>query len=423
MRARASDEQGFVLATAIMLTTVVLGLGLGLLLLTDGQQRAAGREQATESAFDLAEAALNAQVGQLSRSWPAKEGEALPDVKTNGVVRCTASTSTATNGCPTSESLSAGYSNLSTGSCPTGAATEAWGSPLTNPWTTYVRDNESKESTVFNPGVEQKEPGYDGNEDGKVWVRSVGVVQCHWVTLITLVSRQQVALNFPHDALSGNWFEITNNGKKVIVNTAGESTNPVSQPGEISMRCEGLGAQPCESWSESKEQISPNTTKAPANPSPLLSAELLAGQKAQAQAAGTFHSGAAGTCPKSTAETSGLPAYVEGCGDLKLTGGVGNSSASPGFLVIADGTLELLGNAEFFGAIYAVNPTNLSSAIVKLGGTSQVIGAIDVDGKGGIELGSSKANLIFDPRGILGAKSYAGATPTRNSFRVLPEGQ
>ncbi|HWG09391.1 MAG TPA: hypothetical protein VN672_10340 [Solirubrobacteraceae bacterium] len=416
---RAGDEQGFALVAAIALLSIIMGLGLGLLLLTDSQQRASARERASESAFNIAEAALNAQVGQISRAWPATKAEFESN---GGVTRCTAATSTATNGCPTAASLSAGYPNISPVPCPAGAKTEAWGSPLTNQWTTYVRDNEIPESTAFNSSGEQGKPAYDANGDGKLWVRAVGVVQCRWVSVVTLVSRQLISVSFPKNSLTGNWFAITNNGNKVLVNTAGEP--PVSQPGEISMRCESLGATPCESWDESKNQVSPPPTKpATPTPSPLYNAEQLAGLRSQALAAGTFHSGAAGTCPSTLEETKGLPAYIEGCGDLKMTGGIGNSYASPGFLVIADGTLELKGNAEFFGTIYAVNPTNLSSAVVILGGTAQVVGAIDVDGRGGIELGSSKANLIYDPRSIEELKTYSGATPTRNTFRVLPEGQ
>jgi Tfp pilus assembly protein PilX len=417
---RAGDEQGFALVAAIVLLTVIMGLGLGLLLFTDNQQKASAREQASESAFNVAEAGLNAQVGQLSRAWPAKETEALPD-NVNKVVRCTAATSTATNGCPDTGSLSAGYPNISPVPCAAGAATEKWGSPLTNQWTTYGRDNGTAGSTVFNSATVQSQPGWDANGDGKLWVRSAGVVQCRVVSVITMVSRQLIALNFPHGVATGNWFAVTNNGNKVIVNTAGEP--PVSQAGEISMRCEGLGATPCETWDKSKKQISPDTTKAPPTPSPLMSAEQLASMKAQAQALGTFHSGANGTCPTSLSQMSGLPAYIEGCGALKMTGGVGNSSATPGFMILADGTLELKGNAEFFGVVYARNPTNSTGAIVSLGGTSAIVGAIDVDGNGGMELGSSKANLIYDPRAIDEVKSYAGATPTRNTFRLLPASQ
>jgi hypothetical protein len=52
-----------------------------------------------------------------------------------------------------------------------------------------------------------------------------------------------------------------------------------------------------------------------------------------------------------------------------------------------------------------------------------VRGAINVDGSGGIEFGSSKANLIYEPQAIYELKTYAGATQTRDTFRVLPSNQ
>jgi type II secretory pathway pseudopilin PulG len=418
---RASEEQGFVLVAAIILLTVMMGLGLGLLLLTDGQQKASASEQASESAFNVAEAALNAQVGQVSRSWPGtikfQENEIYP--KTG----CTAASSTAANGCPTAESLKIGYPSSST-TCPAGSPKDAWASTTTNPppeWTTYVREPESVANTYFNSTVEKNLANWDEHSYEKLWVRAVGVVQCRMVVLVTQVARQQITLNFPKDAATGNWFKVTNKGNKVIVNTAGEP--PVGETGPVSMRCSGLTEAECKQWSKEKEQISPDTTGVPPTPSPLLNEAQTEALKAQAQAAGTFHSAALGNCPGSLEEMSGLPAYVEGCGNLKMTGGEGNSVANPGFLVLAEGTLELKGNAEFHGVIYARNPSNLSGPVVTLGGTAQVFGAIDVDGNGGIEFGSSKANLIYEPKAIVNLKAYAGATPTRNTFRVLPVNQ
>ena len=416
MMARARNEDGVVLVSAIILLVVMLAMGLALLLFGDNQQRASAREQASEAAFNLAEAALNAQVGQLSSRWPAKQEKAgeFP-------FSCTEATSTGADYCPTAASLKAAYpASLSPVACSAGSMTDAWGSPLTNKWTTYVRDD-LENAPLFNSTAEKSAPAFDENGNEKLWVRAVGVVQCKVVSLITLVARQQIALNFPRNAVAGNWFKVTNEGKKVIVNTAGEP--PVGQPGEISMRCEGVLPGHCEEWNKEKEQISPNTTGAPPTAPFAVNEEQLAALKAQAQAAGTFHSGASGTCPKTLEETSGLPAFIEGCGALQLTGGVGNSQASPGFLILADGTLTLLGNAEFWGAIFADNPTNFSGAVVTLGGTTQVRGAINVGGNGGIEFGSSKANLIYNSQAIKEVKSYAGATPTRNTFRVLPVSQ
>jgi type II secretory pathway pseudopilin PulG len=408
----ARDEQGFVLVTAIAVLTVMIGLGFGLLLFADNQQRAAAREQSSESAFNLAEAALNAQVGDVSRLWPGDEEREY-------LLSCTAATSTATNGCPDPGSLSAGYPQGGPATCPAGTATEKWGSPLTNKWTTYVRDD-AGESPYFNSATEQGQPTWDANKDGKVWVRSVGVAQCHVVTLTTLVSQQFIPTNFPHNAATGNWFDTSNNGNKVIVNTQGKEA---SQPGAVSMRCTEPHPTPCKNYDVAHGQVSPDTTNAPPSPSPTLSATQLEALKEQARWAGTYWPNKAGSCPPSLAAASGLPAYVEGPCELSYTTGVGNSAGAPGFLIIAHGTLELNGNAEFYGVIYALNPTNSSGKVVTVHGTSNVFGAIVVDGNGGIDFGSSAANLVYEPTAISLIKTYAGATPTRNSFRVLPINQ
>ena len=64
-----------------------------------------------------------------------------------------------------------------------------------------------------------------------------------------------------------------------------------------------------------------------------------------------------------------------------------------------------------------------ASNIVSISGNGEIQGAIDVDGKGTVALGSSHTNLVYDPRGFNQIKTYAGAAPTPNTFRVLPGGQ
>ena len=436
----ARDDDGFVLITAILVLTVMMGLGLGLIFYTNSQQKAAGREQASESAFNVAEAALNAQVGQVSRAWPGtkkfEESEIYP--KTG----CTAASSTTTNGCPTAESLKVGYPSSST-TCPVGSPKDAWGSPLTNEWTTYARDDvtvtEGGKQVVqpFNSTTEQGLSAWDANGDGKVWVRSVGVVQCRMVVLTTLVSQQFVAASFPQNAMTGNWFETGNHGggSGSIVNTRGKA----SQNGKVSMRCAGYTGTEAEIKKNCEKyvtgQIEPDTTEPRvASPSPTFSSAQLATFKQQAEWAGTYYP--TGRCP------SGMPAgaivYVEGpC----AVGGGGNektnSEASPGFLIIANGTFSMGGTSVFYGVVYAVNQQESSvpppacsisvpnsCIVVSIGGNAKLHGAIDVDGNGGIEVGEShKENLEFNPEAIEKLKLYAGATPTRNSFRVLPNSQ
>jgi type II secretory pathway pseudopilin PulG len=408
------DEQGFALVSAIVLLVVIMGLGLGLLLLTDNQTKASGREQAKEAAFNVAEAALNAQVGQISRAWPTKEG----------VASCTPSTAySASSYCPTAESLKIGYEkNPSPAPCPAGTPKDAWGSALTNQWTTYVRAPVAG-SSVFESAAVKSRPQWDEKEQNKLWIRSVGVVQCQVVSLITLVSRQLVATTFPKNAVTANWFETTNNGNKVLLNTKGKE----SQAGGVSMRCNGF---PGKTIKELKEagcekyrpgQVSPdNTEETPAAPAQTWTASQLEAVKKQAQADGTYY--AAGNCPSGL--PAGKPVYVEG--PCEVSGGgneTGNTEAEPGFLVIANGTFSMGGTSTFYGVVYLVNKQGASTAIYSTSGNAHVVGAVNIDGNGGAEFGSSHENLEFNGKAIENLKVYAGATPTRNTFRVLPINQ
>jgi Tfp pilus assembly protein PilX len=410
---RARDDDGFALVTALIILTVMVSLGLSLLFLTDNQQKASSREQASESSFNVAEAALNAQVGQLSHTWPGEKGSEYPS-------SCTTATSMATNGCPSAESLTAAYPKAGSASCPAGTPKDAWGSSLSNGWTTYVRDDVSQ---YFNSTAEQTAPTYDFNGDEKMFVRSVGVVQCRLVVVVALASAQFVPIPFPQSAVAGNWFETSNNGKHVIINTQGSA----AEPGGVSMRCTGIAASECEKYAVGKEQIVPDTTKVESTPTPTWTTSQLKTAESNAKANNPSTYWEKGKCPASMAELTGKPAYIEGPCELSFLGGVGNSAAKPGFLVLVNGTIKLNGNAEFFGTIYAVNQQSSSGVVVEVHGNAQIKGTVVVDGNGGLSLGSSGGqsvgNVIYDPAAAKELKTLAGASATRNSFRVLPVGQ
>jgi Tfp pilus assembly protein PilX len=414
---KARDEQGFALVSAIVLLTVIMGLGMGLLLFTDNQQKAAGREQASESAFNVAEAALNAQISQVSRAWPAKKGE--PAEQPYGGAGCTAANSTATNGCPTAESMKTGYPVSNNAGCPA-SVKDAWGSASTNQWTTYVRDDPEKEASFFDSSKANEQLGYDKNEDNKLWVRAVGIVQCRLVSLAALVSRQEIALSFPRAVMSANWFTTGNNGKghEVII----EGKTPESGvPGEVFMRCEGFSkVEECENYREG-QLANAKVNPPPGTPSPTLSATQLAAFRQSAESLHTYYP--AGSCP--TGLPSGKPVFVQGpCAVSGVKTEVANSKEKPGFLIIANGTLEMGGQSEFWGVVYCVNEQGSSGVVVKVGANANLRGEIIVDGKGGIEAGENhNENVEYDPRAAIEEKIYAGATPTRNSFRVLPANQ
>lgn len=443
---RARNEEGFAVVTAILLLTVILGLGLGLLQFADAQQKASTREQASEAAFNVAEAALSAQVGQLSRAWPTS-ATAFPEK------HCTSNeTYNASTDCPSPTDLKL---DPNTGSTACSGA-DAWESSLSNRWTTYVREDVGA-SSLFNSTQEQSAPSYASSDSGALWVRSVGVVQCHPVAVITLVTRQRVSLEFLEDAIAGNWFEVTNSGNKVIVDRKGDA----SQAAPVSMRCDPLppGGK-CEQYNAGSthpprvSQVSPPiANENPPTSTTTLTASQLETIKSEAQAHGTFYSPT--NCPTSMQQLAGVqlptegvllptspraPVYIEGCGAVNIqANGTANcesptpaasppNPASPGFLVLANGTFELSGKSIYCGVIYAANLENLSGPVVKLQGGTVVVGGIVVDGAGGIDFGSSgqggnPANLVFDPLAIHNATISAGAAATRNSFRVLPSGQ
>jgi len=397
MRARLRDEGGSTVIVAVILIGVMMGIGLATTSFVDGEQAQSGRERVRESAFNVAESALDAQVFQLSQAWPA----------TNGVypASCTP-TSASTLPCPDAGSLqaSATTADYNTSACPTGSAAPVW--------TTSVRDDGGGAGDYYNAQIVNAQPTYDANGNGRMWVRSSGSARCIQRTVITAVTRGERVLNFPRNAVTANWFETTNSGNKVIIDTKGNSP----QPAGVVVRCAAPKTSPsCKSYARPVQVVGP-VEESPDSPATAMSPEDLAAFKSRAMSLGTYYP--AGTCPPSL---TGAAVYVEdftGC-----SAGSGNSAAVPGVLYIARGTLSLGGNSVFYGIVYMGNLQNSSGVVVSLGGTARIIGAVVIDGLGGLSAGSSKANVVYDSRvfDLLKGAGAVGLAP--NTFRELPRGQ
>ena len=95
----------------------------------------------------------------------------------------------------------------------------------------------------------------------------------------------------------------------------------------------------------------------------------------------------------------------------------------PGSLYIARGTLSLGGNARFYGLVYMGNLQSSSDVVVSLGGNASIIGAVVIDGLGGLSAGSSKANVVFDDRVFDSFKGAGAVGSAPNTFRELPRSQ
>jgi hypothetical protein len=174
---------------------------------------------------------------------------------------------------------------------------------------------------------------------------------------------------------------------------------------------------PCVKYDASKGQIAPDTTQVNSGGNATtLTSDQIAGLRLQAQNAGTYYP--TGTCPPNL---TGQLVFVEdmtGCTGYRG----GNTANAPGVLVFMRGTISFGGNSVFYGIIYAGNQQNSTGAVVSLGGTSAIQGAVVVDGPGGVVAGSSGTNIVFDQRAFGSLQALANAAMVPNTWRQLPAG-
>lgn len=402
---RLRHESGVALPAAIFVIMIMIMLGLALASLADRQQGAAREERVREASFNLAEAALNAQIFQLTRrTWPTTSLSAPAPT-------CIP-TSTA-DSCPDATALGTSFSASASPDY------RACGSQAA--WTTWVRDNPGTAQSYYSTAAVNGQPSWDQNGDGALWVGAEGASQCKGRTVVMLVRSALEEVEFRRNVVSANWFATTNNGKKVIVNTLGNHS-AVAAP--LQVRCvpplpSGV-TQPCLGYSPSKGQVSPPTASKSADlPSEMFTPAQLLNFQAQAAQLATYYP--AGTCPPTL---TGQVVFVEDLSGCPSYRG-GNSPSSPGFLIIKKGTLSLTGNATFYGFIYAanLNPAPANGAVISLGGTSAIQGSVVVDGLGGVSAGSSSANIVFDPRAFVKVKTYGRPAPVSGTFRELKPGE
>ena len=122
-------------------------------------------------------------------------------------------------------------------------------------------------------------------------------------------------------------------------------------------------------------------------------------------------------CPSSLA---GPLVFVENA-NCSYTGNTDyNTAAFPGVLVFARGTLSIAGNVEYQGLIYMANLQNSTGLVLTLGGNSLVTGSVAVDGNGGVAVGESKENLVYDPNASTRVVSYGNAGIIQNTWREIP---
>ena len=393
------DESGWALVTSVIVMTLLLGIGLAGLSLVDGQARQSGRERVGESAFNLAQGALKSQLLLVSR-WPGSIDSAYPG---------TCSSTVQGANCPDAATLAAQFA----GSDYADAS-----------WTAGVRDNGGSVGSYYTSAGAASQPSYDANGDGKLWLRASATTRGATRAIVTLVAAKPVPVPFPHASVLAHHFAVTNAGNKVLVDTNGSTyLDEPGQPGPFTVRCTTPApSSTCLDYDPSKPQVSPPAVDPGYTALTAVSAEQLNQMRSIAKAAGNT-CGALGQSPcyyqsGCPANPSGAHVFIES-GNCTYGGGTYNSLSSPGMLVIATGTLSLGGNALFHGLVYAANLQNSTGNVVDLSGTSEIIGAVAVDGLGGVRAGSAGPSIAYDPNVFSLAQGYGNATPVKGSWREL----
>jgi Tfp pilus assembly protein PilX len=394
LRTRLADQRGSALIPALLITAILLGFGMASLQLVDGEQSDSRRERERESSFQLAEGVLNAEIYRLSTRWPGKESAPYPP-------SCSATSTHA--------------------DCPGGATLQAnfQGPDYTRPtsWKVQVRDNaDGAQKNFYSESLMSSSTSYnDANGDNFLWVRAEADVAGRKRVLVALVEAENVTLNFPNATLVAGKFEVSNSGNKVMIDTNG--VNNEWTPGDIIVRC-SLSDANCAKWDQGKGQIEPATIRSNPLQPKAVSPEALDQLRARAKAEGNYYTG----CAPSLQGINGPGGMVfmenaEGC---HFNGNqVYNSPTKPGYVVIAQGTPTLNGNAEFYGVIYHANEAESSEMLINMKGNISIFGSIVIDGAGGLSAGSSKVNLVYNPNAFSGLKAFGTAGIVQNTFREI----
>lgn len=404
-------EDGWALVTALLLMIVMMGFGLSLLALTDTQQDVSAAERGRETAFNVAEGALNAQTYALARVWPGRGGAssaalAYPAACTEASVD---------SRCPSVATLTALYS-----------------SPDTAPnarWTTNVRDNSGSAGaeTFWSEALVTTAPTYDANGDGRLWVRSQSTVDGRTRAMVALIRTAPRYEELPRVTVLAGRFRLGNNGEKELVDTEGESASV----GPVQVRCTPTQGEssPCLGHALSgrtsdeeeldellDEQIEPNVSEAGSTAGDALDADGLARLKATAIADGTYFT----SCPPTLA---GAVVFVETTAACSYTGNASyNTPTAAGAVIMTGGSLTIGGRASYNGVIYHANANDDVGTVVTITGSGRVQGGVVVDGAAGLSAGNSgnaHVNLVFDDRAYSRLATYGGAGLVQNTWREL----
>jgi Tfp pilus assembly protein PilX len=405
LKARLRREDGWVVVVAVMVTTMMMGVGLAIFSTVGTQQSQSRQERNRDSAFNLAESALYAQGFILSRNWPQ-----------NANTSWTCTQAVTTDGlCPSYTAIQNAVDGANVPDLKTGVR-----------WRLTVSDNGLNTATT-DFITNSSDPNYttaawDQNRDHRIWVRADAWAQGKERSLVALLQLEQFKEPFPQNVITAGHFQTDDNGNKVLINTQGNSATgsqvvvhcPPSQSS-----CASIG-KPVQ-VGPAAVQFSPppggDTSQIPT----AMTASELARFQAAAQANNTYFT----SCPATLAGSVvfvDFPSYSSS-NTCSYTGNTTwNASTAPGLLIIRNGVLSLGGNTTFYGLVYAPNPSCTSDDLVETQGNTHIFGGVAIDCLGGLDVGSSHENVTFDSSAFNNLQTTGAAGLVQNTWRELPAG-
>jgi hypothetical protein len=388
-RLRSSD--GYAIATAMIVMSIMLTVGIASYAFVDTETESSRRERVHESRLNLTEGVIAAEIFQMSRSWPSTAAEQFP-------AQCTQASAAAL--CPTPAQLKAQFTGVDF--------------KLDTSWNVKVRDDaDGTTGKYYDDASVLARPTWDQNANGEMWVRAQGLLAGEDRVVVARVRVERKPLQFPDGPFVAGSFATGNSGNKIIVTTGGKNgivrcDNGSAAPSHKNNTCIGYDTG----------QVSPVGTVVsdPNTPMNLIPPGLLDSLRAMAQSKGTYYPSG---CP---ANPSGEVVFVE-TGTCQYNSNlVVNTQAKPGLFIINNGTMKVNGSVTWWGVIYAVNAQDSTDVVIELSGNSDIRGGTFVDGMGRLSVGNSKLNLTYDPFVTQNRTAFGTAGIIQNTWREITTG-
>jgi hypothetical protein len=420
------NEAGSALITVIVAVATMFVLGTATIAIVLTQTDQTAKANTTEAAYNLAEAALNAQAFLLARDWPRTVNAATCSSQTfNGDLTMPVASVTVHD--QVQRILAQTYTGDKN------AATSHW-------WLTACAEGgrDSWSSTLLSG------PGYDNSPAStgprRMWVRAEATVAGRRRAVVALVQAGQAPVFPPNLAVVtgrmgadlGTFINGVTNGALLGPLTNLLIGNNPMFVGNVGLRCALLDAANLLQCTSALLKATAATTLGPllqANnyidfrSDTAITTDKVALLRQQAQASGTYRGTISAGTACLPAGSAGKIVFIEQVGDgtgqcqVNTVGG-----ATAAALIVASGGVQVQGGGTFTGVIYAMHRAAVvpsTQADVRIENGSKVVGAVFIDDNPALAAASRHGWIEVVPPPI-NMSAVINALPVCQIFLVGP---